>query len=181
MLDDLKRATAAAHEKAEEHNPARHIIDHSITENQYHKLLAHNYQVYYAVEKFADNHKSKLPEKVQNLLSFNKTDRLKNDLESLGQSVAEIPDIDLTIPATRASIIGALYVIEGSMMGGMLIARHLKQCDQLSQKESKFYGGKPQQHVQRWQQFKDSVVDENFTDQEVQEAIKSANIIFKLF
>lgn len=55
-----------------------------------------------------------------------KIDLLRRDLERLGLSeadIASIPICDTATPRTEVEALGALYVLEGSTLGGQIIAR----------------------------------------------------------
>ncbi|MFO1147915.1 MAG: biliverdin-producing heme oxygenase [Alsobacter sp.] len=51
---------------------------------------------------------------------------LERDLQALGLAAIEGGCDDVPILGTRAQALGSLYVIEGSTLGGQLIARHAR-------------------------------------------------------
>lgn len=61
-----------------------------------------------------------------------KTSQLAQDLDSLGVSVASIKPIPMPHWQGMADLWGSLYVLEGSMLGGQVIARAARQRWQLS-------------------------------------------------
>lgn len=60
-----------------------------------------------------------------------KTEWLRSDLRELGWDAARIAALprceDLPGGASRLELLGACYVLEGSTLGGQLIARHLRE------------------------------------------------------
>ncbi|GLR47507.1 biliverdin-producing heme oxygenase [Sphingomonas astaxanthinifaciens] len=52
-----------------------------------------------------------------------RADLLRDDLANLGQQIPQAEDINL--PATPAAMLGAAYVLEGSRLGGALLARQV--------------------------------------------------------
>ena len=51
MMNKLREATASLHEQIEKENLARHILDHSISLEDYKLLLLQNYIAYAVTEK----------------------------------------------------------------------------------------------------------------------------------
>lgn len=182
MLLQLKEATQTAHHQAEINNLARFIMDHTITDTQYKSLLLHNYQAYYAIESYINEHQQHLPDLLQNLVSFEKSNKIKKDLQNLSVEIPSVKNFEIAKTHNiRASVLGAMYVMEGSMMGGMLLAKHLKNCKNLSQTTSIFYGGDPKAHRQRWTAFKEGVDSVSCTQQEIDVAVTTAQYTFSLF
>lgn len=73
-----------------------------------------------------------------------------NDLTRLGYSAA--PPLCPTLPAlaTRAQLLGAMYVLEGSTLGGQVIARQLAAADVAGRT---FFAGRAERTGPLWKQF----------------------------
>ncbi len=154
ILNYLKTTTAESHQSAEQKNLAKHIIDHTITQSNYEKLLLANYSTYYAIERYLNTNKDLLPLDIQQFIDYKKSKALAKDLKSLSVDIIPIQFPDVHLPKDPYSLIGALYVIEGSMLGGLMISKHLSKCKNLlHHDEHHFYGGNPEIHVKRWKNF----------------------------
>ena len=183
----LKEETIAEHQQAEKNNDARFIIDHSITHDQYLGLLYKNYIVYNKLENLIHNFMDELPSDLKEFAVYDKSDRLKRDLTRSDFNFDRFEDelaIDITQKDTNnvMQAIGILYVIEGSMLGVMMIANHLQHCSELgSIEEHHFFGGNPKAHVQRWKKFIAVLDGLTLSEQEKEEIIKGAKEAFKYF
>lgn len=122
MLSELRESTAELHEQIERENAAGRIMDHSISIEQYKNLLFQNYVAYAISEKEISSH---LPNYVGN-----KHEELKKDLKELNV-ITEITSFpgDKFSCNSEVEALGAAYVVEGSAMGGMVISRNIKKCD----------------------------------------------------
>ena len=88
-----------------------------------------------------------------------KTERLRLDLERLGESavcIASLPRCrDLPDLADLAIALGSLYVWEGSMLGARLISRHLQHVLGIGpQTGGAFFAGYGAETELRWREFK---------------------------
>jgi len=133
MLNKLREATHLLHQQIESENTAELIMKHSINLEQYKKLLLQNYVAYKVSE-----HEIK---KLIPTYSSDKTGRLKKDLTNLKveTSIAESYFSKFQIN-NEAEAWGAWYVVEGSSLGGMMIAKNLEECKKLETiKEHHFF------------------------------------------
>lgn len=116
------------------------------------------------------------------LLGRLKTDWLKEDLRSSGLSDAEIslvPRCDtLPVISTPSQALGALYVFEGSTLGGQLISRHLETTlglsDGIGYRYFRSYGPDV---GRRWQEFRTLLLQQSSPDTDNQ-VISSASETF---
>jgi heme oxygenase len=112
-----------------------------------------------------------------------KTSLLSNDLISLGASLPSIAtDEELPTINNLLQAFGALYVMEGSTLGGQYIANMIRE--QLQWKELKavsFFEGYGSETVGMWESFK-TVLDEHATTKEdLQTILKSSDETFVKF
>ncbi len=182
ILGHLKNKTATHHQIAEKKNLAKHIIDHTITTDQYKELLKKNYRVYSAVETYLDTNKNLLCSNLQSFISLEKSKALKKDLDTFSIDLTPISDAGIGLPANVGSLTGALYVMEGSMLGGLLIAKHLKKCRNLSSNLTHhFFEGNPEYHTRRWKSLCKILENRSYTQEEINTATHAAIKVFESF
>lgn len=156
MLQELlKQATSTQHNDLEQLMFVNDIMHGTLTADQYKKLLLTNY-LSHAI--FEDDLLSNLSPALRQELQANeraKFQALEKDLEEMQISVPKNnPDLK-TIPTDDASILGAMYVLEGATLGGSVIVKRLKVNPQLAPLQLGYhyyqvYGDKL---VDRWEQF----------------------------
>lgn len=182
ILKHLKTRTETLHKDTEKDNLAKYILDHSITLNQYQSLLLKNYTAYATLSKLNQKYSDLLPVALKPFADSEKTDALKKDLVSLSIPVPAIDEPNVKMNISSASILGMLYVAEGSMMGGLLIRKNLEDCPHLRDIEKHhFFGKKAPEVLNRWKSFTETVNLNTYTDAEVDEAVEGANYAFSIF
>jgi len=79
--------------------------------------------------------------------------------------------------------IGALYVIEGSMLGTLLLSRNIIECDNLKNitSHSFFNLNNHKEKVNNWKSFSDIVNNKVFSESERKDASLVAEETFRLF
>lgn len=175
MMNNLREATASLHEQIEKENLARHVMDHSISLEDYRLLLLQNYIAYAVTENAIGRH---LEEYVGA-----KHLQLEKDLQALQ---VEIPPFLNTFREgfsinNEIEALGAAYVVEGSAMGGMLIARELKHCDKLASVEQHHFFNGDRNNIRGWKTFMKQVNATNFSAAEEAEAAEKAKETFRFF
>ena len=100
-----------------------------------------------------------LPETDPIRLGRDKTGWLEADLEFFGYDAARRRQLPraTTLPSTssRAAILGAAYVLEGSTLGGQIIARHLTATLQLTGTDGRrFFSSYGERVGSQWQEFR---------------------------
>lgn len=117
LRDQLRAATREVHERLHRHEGFKAAADGTITRFDYRALLGRLYGFHVAFERAA-------------LLDGWRGEGLRQDLSALGATAAEIGALPLCpeLPDLRASErrAGALYVVEGSALGGRVIAQALR-------------------------------------------------------
>lgn len=181
ILDQLKKETASIHEEVEQENLAKYIMDGSIDQGTYERLLRQSFMVYKSVEDFINARYNILPDALKPFSGFKKTNTLAQDIA--GFSSLPLPK-PIHIVDTRdiATLVGKLYVIEGSMIGGVMISKKLPQCSKLDHiKEHYFFNNNTASSVARWKDFKAAVQNIDFSDQDIERAVASAKDTFQIF
>lgn len=79
-----------------------------------------------------------------------------------------------------ASLLGALYVMEGSRLGGQMIARHVRPLLDDPERESSYFAGYRAQTAQMWRDFLELVRNKIPETQEA-EAVSAAKAMFACF
>jgi heme oxygenase (biliverdin-IX-beta and delta-forming) len=173
MIQRLKEETRELHEQVEAQNLARQIMDHSIDLETYKQLLIQNFIAYRATENAI---KEYLPD-----YSGKKHQQLKNDLQHLGVSAEKLPKNDIFECHSQAEALGAAYVVEGSALGGMLLARNLKKCSGLESIEQHHFFSGDKDNLKDWNAFKAQLEQYNFSENEAEKAIEKAKDTFRFF
>jgi len=104
---------------------------------------------------------------------------LKNDIEELGGSVAETPAITLPKIENQLQALGALYVMEGSIMGGSIIIKMLEKGG--ITKGISFFSGYGEATGQKWGMFVAIMNQQAITPEDEALAIGAANEAFTCF
>ncbi len=173
MTEKLKEETRELHEQIEDKNLARQIMDHSISLETYKLLLLQNYIAYRETEteiqKFLPHYKGK------------KHIQLKQDLEELEISEGIPVKKDIFKCNSRAEAFGAAYVVEGSALGGMVLAKNLSKCKGLDRINQYFFFNGNKDNLQDWKSFKEELEKYPFTEAEEKEAVEKAKDTFRFF
>lgn len=176
LRDDLKNLTAPLHKWLESSEILTKLDQELFEIKDYEELLIKLYVFINSVEILVEKHKTEL----ENLglddvdLRICKKDLLTTDLALLGVTAKYERDIKFKSLDNVDSIVGALYVIEGSTMGGMKIKPLLEKI--LPQDSPiYFYSGYKEKTMPMWQKFS-SWLDNSGVDR--YKAILGANEAF---
>lgn len=181
ILKRLKAETESLHQEVEDGNLAKYIMDGSITQVIYERLLRQNFEVYKAVEDCINNRYDVLPKELKPFAGYTKTNALAVDIRGFSNLPLPQPDRLIT-PRKILALVGKMYVIEGSMVGGTMIAKKLQHCEGLSHIEKHhFYNADSKNNMIRWKKFKDAVASLELTDDDMDTAVESAKDTFMLF
>lgn len=173
MIQRLRVETRELHEEVEAQNLAKQIMDHSIDLDTYKLLLLQNFIAYRATENAISPF---LPG-----YSGKKHGLLLQDLEQLGMS-SEIPlEKDIFECHSKAEALGAAYVVEGSALGGMLLAKNLQKCSQLNLVEQHHFFSGDKENLKDWGSFKTVLEQHQFSKVEEDETLEKAKQTFRFF
>ena len=180
ILAQLKARTAHQHAQTED---GIDLMSDEFSLDDYKKLLVAFYGFYKPFEEKMSAAISR------NGVEFDYQERLNapkllNDLKYLGTSETEINNIETTedLPALDSAekVFGALYVIEGSTLGGQVISRHLRQKFNLDAGNgAAFFSGYGVETGKMWNVFREKITEFADGDVDHEEIIKSANETFK--
>jgi heme oxygenase len=117
---------------------------------------------------------------IPDLSRRNTSSLILDDLQALGQHHSPIPVCNSLPPIrSRAAALGALYVAEGSMLGGQVIAGMLKKKERLALSDAHlhYFNGYGADTMERWHAFLKVVNEEPDTEA----MVSSANAVFAAF
>lgn len=151
----LKGSTQAAHTQIESNPVLAKLTRPGLSVSDYRAILRSYYGFFVALEnQFLRDGASRL------IVDFSqrlRAPRLAHDLKGLGMSDADIkasPRAAL-LPSTASSsaLLGVMYVMEGSTLGGMIIAKGLQAYDFFTPETGSFFLADPQATSLRWKSF----------------------------
>lgn len=173
MIQRLKEETRELHEQVEAQNLAKQIMDHSIDLETYKLLLLQNFIAYQATEtaikQFLTGYSGK------------KHTQLQQDLEQLEVSVEVPSKNDIFECNSKAEALGAAYVVEGSALGGMLLAKNLQKCRQLASVNQHHFFNGDKENLKDWTSFKTILEQYEFSKAEENIALEKAKQTFRFF
>lgn len=146
----VKNATQDVHEEVEA------ILLPALTSihatGDYAAILKMFYGYFHPVEKLIEQHLH--TDLLPDLADRRKSSLLLEDLRRLGQSTDDLPlCTDLPTITNSAEAFGALYVLEGSTLGGKQIARMLAKNGAVPEGTTQFFSGYGEQTGSRWKSF----------------------------
>lgn len=180
ILAKLKQRTAHQHQQTEN---GVDLMRDDFSLADYRKLLIRFYAFYQSFE-------AKMRRAIADTaVAFNYAERLnaprlRDDLKTLGMSDEDIAAIapvkDLPALDSAEKVFGALYVVEGSTLGGQIIARHLKEKFNLDETHgAAFFSGYGKDTGKMWNTFREAITKFAAHSHDQEEIIKSANQTFE--
>ncbi len=106
---------------------------------------------------------------------------LVEDLETLTGGDSVLDGCELPVFRGRAELMGAMYVMEGSRLGGQLIARHVERVLSLGPGEgTSYFRGFGERTGVMWKEFMERL-REDVADEETDAVIAGAKTMFGVF
>lgn len=149
-LQRLRSETALDHERVEALVP---VTSPDLTLQQYRAILVRFYGFIHGWEAWADLH---APHDLRPILAGRRRSTLlQQDLDFFGEAAPSvIVCLDLFNAPSRASFLGAMYVVEGSTLGGRYIAKEVEQRFHLQPGQGNaYFSGYGEQTGTMWRQF----------------------------
>lgn len=151
----------------------------------YTKMIKAFYGYYFPMEKVFDHFKNEFNEMGVDVKARHKIKLLEDDLRHLGLSDEEIKVLEscTEIPAITniAEAMGALYVLEGSTLGGQIIFRQLGKAGILVNGEDRgrFFKSYGNETALMWSAFKESLnkIPESHNDVVLDKAKETFNTL----
>lgn len=175
VSDYLKQNTAEFHDAAEKLLSADKIFSKTFTLEDYKKIINTNYLMllhseYKIFNMLSENFSEKL-----NLSQRIKLPLIEKDLASLAlKNQTASHDFELV---NKYEAFGAMYVIEGSTLGGNVIAKQLSKTEGFDGVTFNFFGCYQENTGQMWKNFKE-VLDTEVTEKNYSEALSGAKKLY---
>jgi len=172
----LREATAREHQSVERHMP---LIDPGLTLAVYADVLSCLYTVIAGWDRWSGQH---CPADLTVLMEGRqRAGWLEADLRALGVTVPECLPLDIAgLDTERASFLGAMYVVEGSTLGGQYIANALEPRLGLSKEHgTAYFRSYGTDTARRWKEFQ--AILAQVDDAETDAVIAGAKRMFGMF
>lgn len=179
ISEQLKSRTKALHDKVEAKLNSNKIFENTYTVEDYKNLLTKNAMLIAQYEEAAmDVLKNDLGEALE-LQKRAKTDIMRSELAALDLNYdASLKQDSEGISVAKA--LGILYVIEGSTLGGNVIARALGKSEAFKDVSFNYFSFYKEQTGPMWTKFK-NILDEHVVSEEAkQECIDGANMAYQV-
>ncbi|MDP9960287.1 biliverdin-producing heme oxygenase [Chryseobacterium lathyri] len=171
----LKQNTAEYHDAAEKLFNSEKIFNKTFTLEDYKKIINTNYlMLLHSEDKIFRSLSGKYSEKLQ-LNSRRKLSLIEKDLESLS---LENQDASHSLEFnSEHEALGAMYVIEGSTLGGNVIAKQLSKTEGFDHVTFNFFGCYQENTGSMWKSFKE-VLDTEVTKENYNEVLSGAKKLY---
>jgi heme oxygenase len=171
----LKKNTAEYHDAAEKLFNSEKIFNKTFSLEDYKKIINTNYlMLLHSEEKIFNNLSENFSEKLQ-LDKRVKLPLIEKDLASLAlESQIASHDFDL---ANEHEALGAMYVIEGSTLGGNVIAKQLSKTEGFDNVTFNFFGCYQENTGPMWKSFKE-VLDTEVKEENYNEVLSGAKKLY---
>jgi heme oxygenase len=183
-LERLRADTRAEHEATEQVMP---VMDPGLTMEQYVGVLHRLELIVRSWEQWAQAH---VPEDLAAIMDGRqRAELLRLDLQWAGAApgierlefcAGDFPDLQEGAPNFHSAFLGAMYVMEGSTLGGQYIARHLEETLALGPGEGDaYFRGYGERTGEMWRAFKAVLAE--VPEQDSDAVIAAANAMFRWF
>lgn len=171
----LKQNTAEYHNAAEKLFNSEKIFNKTFTLEDYRKIIHTNYLMLLHSEDIIF---SSLSDKFNEKLQLNERKKLpliEKDLSGLALENQE-PSLNLEFENEHEAL-GAMYVIEGSTLGGNVIAKQLSKTEGFDQVTFNFFGCYQENTGSMWKNFKE-VLDTEVKEENYNEVLSGAKKLY---
>jgi heme oxygenase len=179
LLEKLKTETLSNHQQLEKNLILR--LKGMDNTADYIKIL----QIFYGYFSALENQINKYigAEQLPDHAERRKTLSIKNDLQALQGAVPEQAlGVDLPEITNKLQAFGALYVIEGSTLGGQIISKMIsKQLGMDTDAGLSFFKSYGEETMPMWSTFKNTLEQQASTPQAVDDLVNAANETFLKF
>ncbi|RYZ72265.1 MAG: hypothetical protein EOP05_11200 [Proteobacteria bacterium] len=155
LRSKLKEATMASHTEIESNPTLAKLTSPSLTESDYKFILSRYFGFFSPLE--AQLRERGAANLVPDFEMRVRAPRLFKDLRALGLSETDIAGLQTcnALPSVESDSkkMGVMYVTEGSTLGGMLIAKHLRTMPFFNEENGHFFTENPQSVSARWKAF----------------------------
>lgn len=127
ILDRLKTETQPWHDRVEELAGSDRIMDGTFTPDDYTTLIIRHSVLHGALEPRLESFFADHPVDGLDFAQRRKLPSLHRDIRELNIRLPDVHFVPETITDTLPKALGCMYVLEGSMLGGAVIRRHLEK------------------------------------------------------
>lgn len=172
----LKQNTAEYHDAAEKLFNSEKIFSKTFTVEDYKKIIHTNYlMLLHSEDKIFSSLADKFGEKLQ-LKQRAKLPLIEKDLASLALE-NRTADSHILEFENEHEALGAMYVIEGSTLGGNVIAKQLSKTEGFDEVTFNFFGCYQENTGPMWKNFKE-VLDTEVAEENYQEVLSGAKKLY---
>ncbi|KQT20538.1 heme oxygenase [Chryseobacterium sp. Leaf404] len=173
----LKHNTADLHDAAEKLFSSDKIFNKTFTFDDYKKIIRNNYRMLLNAEnEIFETLSEGFSEKLQ-LEQRKKLPLIQKDLENL--SLESEHASQPVIIANQNEALGMMYVIEGSTLGGNVIAKQLSKTEGFENVNFNFFGCYKENTGAMWKNFKE-VLDSEVKEENYSEVLSGAKKLYTL-
>ncbi len=181
LMQQLKAATEQEHRLTEEVSYGESIRKGSLQLSEYQDLVLKNHLIHQQLEAGIRDALQIVDQPQLTDFFRQRSQVLASDLQFLNLSVR---DYSLSLPSFSiepevAQVFGALYVVEGSMLGNQYIAKALRQNEHLKSVDHFHFYQKDEETGKRWSAFQQMAEELSIDDSEA--AIEAAKKTFQYF
>ena len=180
FIQNLRASTAECHKELERNNLSMALLSDNVDENIYHTYLTRLYGFVIGFERYV------YPELNQHFTNINdrkKAHLIEDDLKAVSNIFKNTLLSEVFFRATYTNVYksaGALYVLEGSTLGGQIIVKHLQKKMATDFGNSAYFSGYQQKTGSMWKAFLEQFSALPQSAQEEQQIIKGAIATFKI-
>ena len=190
LMDRLKTETRAAHADTESVPFNGRMISGQLPLQKYIAQLACLLEVHLALESTIEesHHQAvrqiwredlaKVPLLRRDLAFFRHTGEVQIDSRARGAISDCVRDINLLATVNPVALLGVLYVLEGSTLGGTILRKHLASAFGLEHDGLAYYTPYGNLVMPHWQQFKSRMNEANLNGADQQAVIDAAQATF---
>lgn len=176
ISDRLKTETRYLHDLTEDKFNSKKIFDSTFSLEDYRKLLLYNYHL---ICNFENAVFSSIPEDAAHnirLENRRKLNLIETDLENLGITIPR-PEISVKVNSEAESW-GIFYVMEGSTLGGNMIAKQLAKNIAFKDLTFNYFRCYGENTGSYWKSFKE-VMDHEIEPEQYEDCIGGANKAYR--
>lgn len=177
VLEEIKHATRESHERLENSDILSVLTSGELTSESYRKILLKFYGYFRPVEFRIQA--SGIEKHVEDIRERQRAYLLMSDLRDLGYKGD--PEFSMQLPSITSldQAFGALYVLEGSTLGGQVITRNLRKVFG-EEYSSRYFFGYGEKTAAKWTSFKASLETWCQNGGKKEQVIDSATLTFSL-
>lgn len=179
FLGNLRTQTTPCHKALEQNSYSTALMAHEVGIEDYSIYLQ---KLYGFVKPYENQVFSIVRELFADIESRRKTLLLESDLAALGfsaEQIAALPVYNYAMPANIAQALGAMYVLEGSTLGGNIIYKRLNHLIGIDENTNgKYFTAYGHESGIKWKTFIETFADYSVTNNVQTEVINSAIATF---